>query len=54
MIVMGEPDDRKLQSCMTLFDTVAPEIDVFEKVLKKFFGGERDNRTLEILQSCDP
>ena len=50
--VMGEPDDRKLQSCMTLFDTVAPEI-VFEKVLKKFFGGERDNRTLEILQSCD-
>lgn len=36
-----------------LFDTVAPEIDVFEKVLKKFFGGERDNRTLEILQSCD-
>ena len=27
--VMGEPDDRKLQSCMTLF----------EKVLKKFFGG---------------
>ena len=51
--VMGEPDDRKLQSCMTLFDTVAPEIDVFEKVLKKFFGGERDNRTLEILQSCD-
>ena len=49
--VMGEPDDRKLQSCMTLFDTVAPEIDVFEKVLKKFFGGERDNRTLEILLS---
>ena len=40
--VMGEPDD-----------SVAPEIDVFEKVLKKFFGGERDNRTLEILQSCD-
>lgn len=31
--VMGEPDDRKLQSCMTLFSTVAPEIDVFEKVL---------------------
>lgn len=34
--VMGEPDDRKLQSCMTLFDTVAPEIDVFEKYSKIF------------------
>ena len=28
--VMGEPDDRKLQSCMTLFSTVAQYIYVFE------------------------
>lgn len=51
--VMGEPDDRKLQSCMTLFDAVAPEIDVFKKVFQKFFDGERDNRTLEILHRYD-
>ena len=48
--VMGEPDDRKLQSCMTLFSTVAPEIDVFEKVLQKFYGGVKDSKTLEIFR----
>ena len=51
--VMGEPDDRKLQSCMTLFSTVAPEIDVFEKVLQKFYGGVKDSKTLEILQEVE-
>ena len=51
--VMGEPDDRKLQSCMTLFSTVAPEIDVFEKVLQKFYSGVKDSKTLEILQEIE-
>ena len=51
--VMGEPDDRKLQSCMILFSTVAPEIDVFEKVLQKFYGGVKDSKTLEILQEVE-
>ena len=51
--VMGEPDDRKLQSCMTLFSTVAPELDVFEKVLQKFYGGVKDSKTLEILQEVE-
>lgn len=51
--VMGEPDDRKLQSCMTLFSTVAPEIDVFENVLQKFYGGVKDSKTLEILQEVE-
>ena len=51
--IMGEPDDKKLQSCMTLFSTIAPEIDVFEIVLQKFFDGVKDNRTLEILQEME-
>lgn len=51
--VMGEPDDRKLQSCITLFSTVAPEIDVFEKVLQKFYGRVKDSKTLEILQEVE-
>ena len=51
LLEIKDNDAKKVMG--TLFDTVAPEIDVFEKVLKKFFGGERDNRTLEILQSCD-
>lgn len=47
--VMGFPDNFKLQSCMTLFAEVAPEEDVFQKVLDKFFAGEKDKQTLQIL-----
>lgn len=49
--VMGYPDDLKLKSCMTLFSEAAPEIESFTKVLKKFFGGEKDKKTLEILNN---
>lgn len=47
--VMGYPDDLKLCSCMTLFEQAKPEEPVFGKVLDKFYGGERDARTLAIL-----
>ena len=47
--VMGYPDDLKLRSSMTLFHEVAPEIDVFQKVLDKFFEGKPDQRTIELL-----
>ena len=47
--VMGTPDDLKLHSSMTLFKIVAPEYDVFEKVLDKFFDGKLDPLTLEML-----
>ena len=47
--VMGYPDDLKLRSSMTLFAEVAPEYDIFQEVLDKFYGGEKDKRTLELL-----
>ncbi|MCD8379303.1 MAG: DUF1810 domain-containing protein [Lachnospiraceae bacterium] len=47
--VMGYPDNLKLQSCMTLFAEAAPEEEVFQKVLDKYFAGEKDRRTLQIL-----
>lgn len=47
--IFGYPDDMKLKSCMTLFFSVAPQIDIFEKVLEKFFAGERDEKTLDLL-----
>ena len=46
--VFGSIDDIKLRSCMTLFDVINPK-SVFDKVLMKFFGGERDEKTLKIL-----
>lgn len=47
--VFGYPDDRKLMSCMTLFEAVSPEQEVFQKVLDKFFDGKRDERTLQLI-----
>lgn len=47
--VMGWPDDLKLKSSMTLFALAAPECEVFPKVLDKFFRGEKDEKTIEIL-----
>ena len=47
--VMGWPDNLKLKSSMTLFSLAKPECEVFQKVLDKFFRGERDQKTVEIL-----
>lgn len=49
--VFGSPDYLKLLSCMTLFETAAPDNDVFPKVIDKFYGGRRDQKTLNILKS---
>ena len=50
-IVFGRPDDRKLRSCMTLFEQADPSIPVFGRVLEKFFDGKRDHLTLRILEN---
>ena len=47
--IMGFPDNLKLCSCMTLFELAAPEEKVFGEVIDKFFDGNRDKRTLELL-----
>ena len=46
--IFGSPDDLKLRSCATLFDCVSSG-DVFEEVIEKYFGGERDEETLRLL-----
>ena len=50
--VFGSPDDMKLKSCATLFAAVSPPGSVFEKLLNKYFGGERDQRTLRLLAAA--
>ena len=47
--VMGQPDDMKLRSSMTLFSLVPDSAPVFQNVLEKYFDGKRDNKTLTIL-----
>ena len=49
--VMGYPDNLKLCSCMTLFAEIAPNEKVFQKVLDKFFNGEKDEKTIELLKN---
>ena len=48
--IMGFPDNFKLCSSMTLFEMVAPEVEEFGLVLDKFFDGNRDKRTIELVQ----
>ncbi len=47
--VMGFPDDMKLRSSMTLFLRATDDNEVFRAVLDKFFGGDEDPKTLEML-----
>lgn len=48
--IMGHPDDLKLKSSMTLFEQVASQDSVFSQVLDKYYSGERDSKTLNILE----
>ena len=49
--IMGSPDDVKLRSSMTLFALADDVEPVFQQVLDTFFDGERDPRTVALLQS---
>jgi uncharacterized protein (DUF1810 family) len=47
--VLGSPDDVKLRSSMTLFALVPGSDPVFAAVIKKYFSGEKDRATLELI-----
>ena len=43
--ILGQPDDMKFRSSMTLFAAADPEAPAFAEALVRYFGGERDART---------
>lgn len=47
--IFGFPDDLKFRSSMTLFQAAAPDEPAFGEALAKYFGGEPDPLTLELL-----
>lgn len=47
--IFGYPDDLKLKSSMTLFALVDEPGSVFVRVLDKYYRGEQDIRTIEVL-----
>ena len=47
--IFGEIDAVKLRSSMTLFSRASPDEPVFRHVLERYFGGEPDPRTDQLL-----
>lgn len=50
--ILGAPDDAKFRSSMTLFGAVSDE-PVFGEALARYFAGEPDSATLDILAALD-
>jgi uncharacterized protein (DUF1810 family) len=46
--ILGSPDDLKFHSSMTLFGVVSSDPQ-FAVAITKFYGGKRDQRTLDLL-----
>jgi len=44
--IFGRPDDRKLQSSLTLFAAAAPQVPIFQQLLDQFFNGRPDPQSL--------
>jgi uncharacterized protein (DUF1810 family) len=49
--IFGAPDDLKLRSCATLFASVSPPDSTFQQLLNKYYAGQSDDKTLELLKS---
>lgn len=47
--IFGHIDAMKFHSCLTLFHEVAPENQLINDTLSKYYNGELDNKTLKIL-----
>jgi uncharacterized protein (DUF1810 family) len=48
--VFGYPDDLKFKSSMTLFEKIAGSGSMFSSALDKYCHGERDAKTLRLLE----
>jgi uncharacterized protein (DUF1810 family) len=46
--ILGSPDDLKFQFSMTLFSAVSSDPE-FSEAIAKFYGGQPDQRTLNLL-----
>ena len=47
--IFGSPDDLKLRSCLTLFSRAVPREPIFGEALARYFAGQPDPLTLELL-----
>ena len=49
--IFGSPDDKKLKASMTLFASIADSKSVFERVLNRYFDGQWDHNTMDLLRN---
>mgnify|MGYP001230127156 FL=1 len=49
--VMGYPNDLKLLSSMTLFEALSDSNSIFTKIIELYFDDERDETSLEIINT---
>jgi uncharacterized protein (DUF1810 family) len=52
--ILGDPDELKFRSCMTLFALAATEEPLFLAALTKYFAGLKDQNTIQILSGSEP
>lgn len=48
--ILGYPDNLKLLSCMTLFEIVDKNENVFSQILDKYYKGKRDTNTIHLIK----
>jgi uncharacterized protein (DUF1810 family) len=48
--IFGSPDDLKFRSSMTLFETVADDPEPFRTALDRYYDGDPDPKTLQLLE----
>ena len=48
--IFHSPDYLKFRSCMTLFESAVPHVPIFHSALLKYYDGNRDQKTLDILK----
>jgi uncharacterized protein (DUF1810 family) len=48
--IFGHPDDLKFRSSMTLFELASGTPSEFSTALEKYYAGQRDIRTLELVR----
>jgi uncharacterized protein (DUF1810 family) len=48
--ILGKPDDLKFRSSMTLFAGTSLDNKIFKDALQKYFDGEQDQLTIDLLK----
>ena len=51
--IFGYPDTWKFRSCMTLFERSSKDSAIFRRALVKYFEGNPDGKTLDILERAN-